>query len=76
MKRLDLSLPELLFVIATRAALAAGVGLLLSDRLRGGRRRQVGLTLIALAHSRPFQRRCSSGEDSEGRTGRDRPPDL
>jgi hypothetical protein len=48
MKRLDLSLPEFLFVIATRAALAAGVGLLLSDRLRRGKRRQVGLTLIAL----------------------------
>jgi hypothetical protein len=48
MKRLDLSLPEFLFVIATRAALAAGVGLLLSNRLRGGKRRQVGLTLIAL----------------------------
>ena len=48
MKRVDLSLPELLFVIATRAALAAGVGLLLSDRLRGGKRRKVGLTLIAL----------------------------
>jgi len=48
MKRLDLSLPELLFVIATRAALAAGVGLLLSDRLRGNKRRKVGLTLIAL----------------------------
>ena len=48
MKRLDLSLPELLFVIVTRAALAAGVGLLLSDRLRRGKRRKVGLTLIAL----------------------------
>ncbi len=48
MKRLDLSLPELLFVIATRAALAAGVGLLLSDRLRGNKRRKIGLTLIAL----------------------------
>jgi hypothetical protein len=48
MKRLDLSLPELLFVVVTRAALAAGVGLLLSDRLRRGKRRKVGLTLIAV----------------------------
>ena len=48
MKRVDLSLPELVFVIATRAVLAAGVGLLLSDRLRGGKRRKVGLTLIAV----------------------------
>jgi hypothetical protein len=48
MKRLDLSLPELMFVIVTRAALAAGVGLLLSDRLRRGKRRKVGLTLIAV----------------------------
>lgn len=33
---------------ATRAALSAGVGLLLSDRLHGGKRHKVGLTLIVL----------------------------
>ena len=48
MKRLNLSLPELMFVIATRGALGLGVGLLLSDRLRRGKRRKVGLTLVAV----------------------------
>lgn len=48
MKRLDLSLPEFGFVIATRAALGVGIGLLLADRLCRRTRRGVGLTLVAL----------------------------
>jgi len=48
MKKLDLSLSEFLFVVGTRALLAAGVGLLLGDRLRSSKRRHVGLTLVAL----------------------------
>ena len=72
MKRLDLSLPELLFVITTRAALAAGVGLLLSDRLSGGKRRKVGLTLIAVGAittlpAAIFVRRGFRREDQEMR---------
>lgn len=48
MKKIDLSFPQLLFIIGTRVALAAGVGLLLSERLPSRRRRPVGLALIAL----------------------------
>lgn len=48
MKRLDLSLPEFGFVVMTRAALGAGIGLLLADRLCRKTRRRVGLTLVVL----------------------------
>jgi hypothetical protein len=48
MKTVALSLPTLAFVVLTRAALAAGIGLLLSTRLTESRRRAVGLTLVAL----------------------------
>ena len=47
MRRLDLSYPEFGFIVATRAALGAGVALLLADRL-GRRKRGVGKTLFAL----------------------------
>ena len=36
------------FVVATRAALAFGLGLLLADRIPEDRRRTVGLTLVAI----------------------------
>jgi hypothetical protein len=36
------------FVIATRAALGFGLGLLLADRIPADRRRAVGLTLVAI----------------------------
>ena len=48
MKRLDLSLPEFAFVVVTRAALGAGIGLLAAGKLRRARRRDVGWTLVAL----------------------------
>jgi len=48
MKRLDLSLPEFAFVVATRAALGAGIGLLAADKLRRAGRRNVDWTLVAL----------------------------
>ncbi|HEY3202398.1 MAG TPA: hypothetical protein VGL03_01950 [Thermoanaerobaculia bacterium] len=48
MKRLDLSFPEFGFVVATRAALGAGIGLLLADKLGRCNRRRVGATLLAL----------------------------
>jgi hypothetical protein len=47
MRRLDLSYREFGFTVATRAALGAGLGLLLSDRL-GRRKRRLGKTLVAL----------------------------
>jgi hypothetical protein len=48
MKRIDLSLPEFAFVVATRVALGAGIALLAAGKLRRGRRHNVGWTLVAL----------------------------
>jgi hypothetical protein len=47
-RRVDLSFPEFGFIVATRAALGAGVGLLLADRLRRNQRRSIGSTLLAV----------------------------
>jgi hypothetical protein len=46
MKKPDLTFPELAFVIMTRAALGAGVGLLLSTKLNDQQRKLLGLTLV------------------------------
>ena len=48
MKRVDLSLREFGFIVATRAALAAGVGLLAAGRLSTRDRRRVGGILLAV----------------------------
>ena len=48
MKRVDLSLPEFGFVVATRAALGAGIGLLASERLCRRDRKRVGTALLAV----------------------------
>jgi hypothetical protein len=48
MKRVDLALPEFGFIVATRAALGAGVGLLATRRLRRGTRQRLGLALLGL----------------------------
>jgi hypothetical protein len=48
MKRVDVNLPTLGFVVATRAALGVGIGLLLAGRLPDERRRLVGMSLVAL----------------------------
>lgn len=48
MKRVDLSLPQFGFVVATRAALGAGIGLLASAKLRRKTRQRVGATLLTL----------------------------
>ena len=48
MRTVALSTPEFGFVVATRAALALGIGLLISDRLDKARRRRVAKTLIAV----------------------------
>ena len=46
-KRL-LTVPQLMFIIGTRAALAAGVGMLASRRLSDRGRKKAGLTLAAI----------------------------
>jgi len=48
MKTVQLKLPTFAFVVVTRAALAAGLGLLLSGRLSASRRRTVGWSLVAV----------------------------
>lgn len=48
MKKVDLTLPEFGFVVATRAALGVGIGLLAAGQMRCSKRRAVGWTLVTL----------------------------
>jgi hypothetical protein len=48
MRRLDLSYPEFGFIVGTRAALGAGVGLLLAPRFGRRRRKALGATLVTI----------------------------
>ena len=48
MKQLSLTVPELALIAGTRAALGAGIALLLSDRLPPDQRRAIGWTLLAV----------------------------
>jgi hypothetical protein len=48
MRSVTLPLPQFGFIVATRAALGAGIGLLAASRLPARRRRTVGLALIAV----------------------------
>src|SRR5205807_9655676 len=47
-KALVLNPPTFGFIVATRAALAAGVGLLLAGNFSAGRRRTIGSALVAI----------------------------
>jgi uncharacterized membrane protein YfcA len=46
MQERGITLPELGLIAGTRAALGAGLGLLLADRLDDDRRRAIGWTLL------------------------------
>src|SRR5436309_12079437 len=46
MRETRITLPELVLIAGTRAALGAGLGLLLADRLAADQRRAVGWTLF------------------------------
>jgi hypothetical protein len=46
MRETRVTLPELALIAGTRAALGAGLGLLLADRLPADQRRAVGWTLL------------------------------
>ena len=48
MKKVTLQLPAFGFIVATRAALGFGAGLLLSGKIPQHRRRAIGLTLVAI----------------------------
>ena len=47
MKRVDVSLPQFLFVVGTRAALGAGLGLLAARKLQRCYQTQIGIALLA-----------------------------
>jgi len=48
MNNLVLNFPTFGFVVATRALLGMGIGLLLADKIPAERRRAVGTTLVAI----------------------------
>lgn len=48
MRETHLSLPELALIAGTRAALGAGLGLLLAGHLSEDRRKAIGWTLVAI----------------------------
>ena len=48
MKTRSLSLPKLMFIVTTRAALAAGVTLLVSRRMKESTKKKAGIALAAL----------------------------
>ena len=48
MPKVTLNLPSLMAVVATRAALAFGVGLLVADRIPMHRRKKIALALIGI----------------------------
>jgi hypothetical protein len=48
MEKLELNFPTFGFVVATRALLGVGIGLLVSGRLAEDRRRALGLTLLGV----------------------------
>ena len=78
-----LTLPELGLIAGTRAALGAGIGLLLADHLAASERKAVGWTLLAvgalttipLAAEVIFKHDPQS-EDSERSQGRLEPNDI
>ena len=48
MKNVVLNLPNFAFIVGTRAALAAGVGLLVAEKFPIERRRAIGTALVAV----------------------------
>src|ERR1700741_1955982 len=69
---LVLNLPTFGFVVATRAALGVGIGLLLSERLPAERRRALGVTLVAIgaASTIPAVMAISRGRHAPPELGR------
>jgi hypothetical protein len=50
----SLTAPMFGFIVATRAALAFGMGLLVADRMPEARRRALGLTLVVIGAATTF----------------------
>jgi hypothetical protein len=72
MKRVDLSFPEFGFIVATRAALGAGLGLLLARKIGRRRQRAVGATLVAIGALTTIPAAFALRGDAR-RTGRSEP---
>jgi hypothetical protein len=78
-KRLELSVPEFGFIVSTRAALAAGVGLLAGASLTRRERRLVGLALLGVGAVTTvpavfaLRRALRAGEPPAGETNPRRP---
>jgi hypothetical protein len=72
MIRRTVTLPEIGLIAGTRAALGAGIGLLLADRLNDDQRRAVGWTLFAVGalSTIPLFVNVILGEDPSGAPGR------
>jgi hypothetical protein len=83
MRETRITLPELALIGGTRAALGAGLGLLLADRLEAGQRRAVGWTLLLIGAATTIPlaievlggSRQSSPTGSPGQTRRRLPPE-
>jgi hypothetical protein len=48
MPNLSFDFPTFGFIVATRAALGVGIGMLLADRIPADRRRKIGLLLVSI----------------------------
>jgi hypothetical protein len=48
MPNLSFNLPTFGFIVATRAALGVGIGMLLADRIPANRRRKIALLLVSI----------------------------
>lgn len=66
MERKSLSIPELAIIAGTRAALGAGIGLLVADRFSDERRRGIGWSLLSvgLISTIPIAVQLALGDDS------------
>lgn len=77
-KQVTLKLPIFGFVLVTRAALAGGVGLLVSRKLSDAQRRAVGMALVAIGAVTTFPAILSviRGVDRRRFSRNERPPDV
>ena len=71
MIRRTVTLPEIGLIAGTRAALGAGIGLLVADRLNDDQRRAVGWTLLAVGvlSTIPLFAHVMFGQESSGAAG-------
>jgi hypothetical protein len=67
----SITLPELGLIAGTRAALGAGIGLLIADRLNNDQRKAIGWTLVAVGvlSTVPLAAHVLLGEESSQRSG-------